>query len=207
MNKIFKLNLALATLAILIPALGCANKGDVVPVSMSWNAPPEMQIDATKSYRAVFETSMGKFEIELWAADAPLTVNNFVFLARQGFYDGTVFHRVVREFVIQGGIGAAGDPGYTFPDELPPRQLYEAGIVAMANRGPNTNSSQFFVCTGYQSTSLNNFPNYTQFGKVISGMDVVTKIAAVVVDYNPELKEMSRPINPPKINKVTIFES
>jgi cyclophilin family peptidyl-prolyl cis-trans isomerase len=169
-----------------------------------------MQIDTSKSYTAKFDTTLGSFEIELFASETPLTVNNFVFLARQGFYEGVVFHRILKDFVIQGGDPTgtgSGGPGYKFADELPPKHSYETGIVAMANSGANTNGSQFFICTGYQAANLNNYPNYTQFGKVISGMDIVQKIASVPVALNSSGTEMSRPLNPPKINKITITES
>jgi cyclophilin family peptidyl-prolyl cis-trans isomerase len=169
-----------------------------------------MQIDVNKSYTAAFDTSLGAFEIELLAKESPLTVNNFVFLARQGYYDGTTFHRIVKDFVIQGGDPSAtgsGNPGYQFADELPPEHSYDTGIVAMANSGANTNGSQFFVCVGYKAQNLNNYPNYTQFGRVKSGMDIVQKIASVPVGLNSQGNEMSRPLNPPKINKITITES
>ncbi|MCL2150428.1 MAG: peptidylprolyl isomerase [Dehalococcoidia bacterium] len=225
MNKIKILIAALVAVMLFTSAVGCAQEGDtlvpdprnwhalsslqegVEPKVVSWSAPPNIQIDVTKSYKAVFDTSLGSFEIELFAAESPLTVNNFIFLARNEYYDDTVFHRVVKEFVIQGGSRGLNSPGYTFADELPVQHLYEAGIVAMANSGENTNSSQFFVCTGSLSSSLNNKPNYSQFGRITSGMDTVLKIAAVAVGLNSDLNELSRPLNPPRINKVTIFEA
>ena len=181
-----------------------------MPNTLRWSTPPAMQIDAAKTYRAVFDTSLGSFEIELLSAESPRTVNNFIFLARQGYYDGVVFHRIIRAFMIQSGDPTGtgmGGPGYKFADELPPKHSYEAGIVAMANSGANTNGSQFFICTGYQSENLNNYPNYTQFGRVIQGMDIVQKIASVPVGLDASGREMSRPLDPPKINKVTIIES
>lgn len=147
----------------------------------SWDAPPAMEIDATKSYEAEMTTSKGTFTIELFAKDAPLTVNNFVFLARQGFYDDVIFHRIIESFMIQGGDPdgtGRGGPGYQFEDEQTTYQ-YEPGIVAMANAGPNTNGSQFFICTGADSLSLP--PDYTIFGKITNGMDVVLDIAATPV--------------------------
>ena len=206
MNKVTKFIAVLSVALILVSALGCNSGGKM----QSWKTPPTMQIDKTKNYTAVFDTSFGSFEIELFAAAAPNTVNNFVFLARQGFYDDTVFHRILKEFVIQGGDPGAGGPGYKFDDELSVLRPYEAGIVAMANAGANTNGSQFFICTGYRSSSLDSIPNYTQFGRVISGMDVVLKIDAAPVApiYDSQGNvEMSKPLNPPKINKVTIIES
>jgi len=202
MNKIFKSLTVLVAALLLITVSGCVER----PPTTRWNSPPAMQIDVTKTYVAIFDTDFGRFEVELLAAESPITVNNFVFLARQGRYNGTVFHRIVKEFMIQGGDLGLGNPGYSFEDELPPRHLYEPGIVAMANAGKNTNSSQFFICTGYQASSLGSNPNYTQFGRVISGMDVIMKIAAAPVTLNSQ-GEMSRPFNPPKINKVTIFEA
>jgi cyclophilin family peptidyl-prolyl cis-trans isomerase len=204
------------TITLLLVALTAANQGcnseggTTVASYKQWPTPPAMQIDVDKTYKAVFDTSLGSFEIELLPKESPLTVNNFVFLAREGYYDSTVFHRIVKSFVIQGGDPTAtggGDPGYSFADELPPKHSYDTGIVAMANSGANTNGSQFFICTGYQAQNLNNYPNYTQFGRVSSGMDVVQKIAAVPVGLNAAGNEMSRPLNPPKINKVTIIES
>jgi cyclophilin family peptidyl-prolyl cis-trans isomerase len=168
-----------------------------------------MQIDTSKTYYAVFDTSLGSFKVQLFAADAPITVNNFVFLAEQKFYNGTVFHRIIKTFMIQGGDpngDGTGNPGYYIPDELPTKYSYDPGIVAMANSGPNTDGCQFFICTGADAASLNNTPNYTQFGKVVDGMDVVQKIAAVPVTYN-SVGELSKPVHPPVINSITIEES
>ena len=162
----------------------------------------------SKTY-ALFDTSMGSFKIELFTAEAPKTVNNFVSLAQENFYDGTIFHRIIKTFMIQGGDPTGtgmGDPGYTIPDELPVKHPYTPGIIAMANTGqPNSGGSQFFICTGADAASLNSNPIYTQFGKVVEGMDVVLKIAAVPVVYlNGEL---SKPVNPPVIKAITIEES
>ena len=170
--------------------------------------PPAMQIDAAKKYIAVFDTSLGSFNIELLVGESPKTVNNLVFLARQKFYDGTVFHRVIKAFMIQGGDPTGtgcGGPGYQFADELPVKHSYDVGMVAMANAGSNTNGSQFFICTGADSKFLNQQPNYTQFGKVVAGLDIVQKIAAVPVAFANG--EMSRPQSPPIIKSVTIIES
>jgi cyclophilin family peptidyl-prolyl cis-trans isomerase len=177
--------------------------------TQQWSSPPAMQIDTSKTYYAVFNTSMGSFKIKLFAAEAPKTVNNFVFLARQKFYDGIIFHRIIKTFMIQGGDPTGtgtGDPGYSIPDELPVKYSYDPGIIAMANTGrANTGGSQFFICTGADAASLNKSPIYTQFGKVVEGMDVVQKIAVVpVVSSNGEL---SKPVNPPVIKKITIVES
>ena len=151
---------------------------------MKWSKPPAMAIDQTKSYTATIKTNYGDVVVQLFDKDAPKTVNNFVFLSKQGYYNNIKFHRVIKEFMIQTGDPTgtgAGGPGYQFADELPPKYQYEPGIVAMANAGPNTNGSQFFICSGSQSKNLNSYPNYTVFGKVIGGMDVVSKIASVPV--------------------------
>ncbi|MDD5038898.1 MAG: peptidylprolyl isomerase [Dehalococcoidales bacterium] len=171
-----------------------------------WSAPPAMQIDTSKTYFATVNTTLGTFKIQLFANESPKTVNNFVFLSQQGFYNGIIFHRVISTFMIQTGdpTGAgSGGPGYEFADELPPKHSYDPGIVAMANAGPDTNGSQFFICAGADAVSLNRYPNYSQFGKVIEGMDTIQKIATVPVGPgNPG--ENSRPVNPPVINRIDI---
>lgn len=136
----------------------------------------EQVIDPSKRYQATISTQRGDIVIDLDPARAPITVNNFVFLAREGFYDGLTFHRVVDDFVIQGGCpegSGRGGPGYRFDDE-PVVGEYEAGAVAMANSGPNTNGSQFFICTVDDRRKL--AKNYNLFGQVVTGMDVVTSI-------------------------------
>ncbi len=140
---------------------------------------PPMSIDSTKNYRADIETDCGAISVELYADKAPVTVNNFVNLSRDGYYDGVVFHRVIPGFVVQGGDPTGtgtGGPGYRFSDELPPRAnpQYPIGSLAMANAGPNTNGSQFFIVTGPSGESLP--PNYSLFGSVVEGLDVVKKI-------------------------------
>ncbi len=134
-----------------------------------------MQIETNRTYHAIIKTNKGDIHLQLDAAEAPMTVNNFVALARDGYYDGVTFHRVVPRFVIQGGdpMGTgSGGPGYKFNDE-PVRRPYKAGTVAMANAGPNTNGSQFFICLEDQPSLP---PNYTIFGDTVSGMDVVRNI-------------------------------
>jgi len=142
-----------------------------------WDSPPEMKIDANKSYQAVMETSKGTIELELYPQHASQTVNNFVFLSREGFYDGLSFHRVISNFMIQGGDPAgtgSGGPGYNFPDEFDGNPLkHEKGVISMANAGPNTNGSQFFITLDPQA-HLNG--NHTVFGKVIKGQEVVDGI-------------------------------
>ncbi|MBW1845751.1 MAG: peptidylprolyl isomerase [Deltaproteobacteria bacterium] len=136
-----------------------------------------MKIDANKSYQAVMETSKGTIELELYPQHASQTVNNFVFLSREGFYDGLSFHRVISNFMIQGGDPAgtgSGGPGYNFPDEFDGNPLkHEKGVISMANAGPNTNGSQFFITLDPQA-HLNG--NHTVFGKVIKGQEVVDAI-------------------------------
>lgn len=173
----------------------------------SWDNPPAMEIDVNKSYEAEVTTSKGTFTIELFAKDAPKTVNNFVFLSKQGFYNDVIFHRIIESFMIQTGDPQGtgmGGPGYKFEDEKTSYQ-YEPGIVAMANAGANTNGSQFFICTGADSTSLNSQPNYTIFGKVTNGMDVVKQIAATPVEVGMS-GEMSTPTETIQITDVKINE-
>jgi len=140
-----------------------------------YSAPPAMQIETNRTYHAIIKTNKGDIHLQLNPAEAPTTVNNFVALARDGYYDGVTFHRVVPGFVIQGGDptgSGSGSPGYKFQDETV-RRPYKAGTVAMANAGPNTNGSQFFICLEDQP---NLPPNYTIFGDTVSGMDVVRNI-------------------------------
>ena len=135
-----------------------------------------MTIDKDKKYTATLETSKGSMKIELYAKDAPNTVNNFVFLARDGFYDGTVFHRVIAGFMAQGGDPTGtgrGGPGYRFGDEFSTR-THVTGTLSMANAGPNTNGSQFFICFAPQP-HLNG--HHTVFGQLVQGTDVLNKIA------------------------------
>lgn len=171
---------------------------------------PEMTIDITKKYQAVIHTNKGDFTIELFAESAPNTVNNFIFLAKDGFYDHLVFHRIIKSFVIQTGDpkgDGTGGPGYQFKDELSTQYKYEPGIVAMANAGSNTNGSQFFICTGEDSTALNNMPNYTIFGKIVSGMETVQKIAATKVTEAPRTRELSYPVEQVIITSIEINEN
>lgn len=140
-----------------------------------WRTAPAMEIDPAKKYSAVMHTDNGDITFDLFTADAPATVNNFVFLARQGFYDGVGFHRVIPGFMAQGGDPTGtgtGGPGYSFKDEHN-RNKHEAGSLSMANAGPNTNGSQFFLCFAPQP-HLDG--RHTVFGKVSQGMDVVNSI-------------------------------
>ncbi len=142
-----------------------------------WDHPPEMQIDTDTSWRVVMETEKGIIELELYPAYAPQTVNNFVFLVRQGYYDQTIFHRVIANFMIQGGDPTGtgrGGPGYRFADEFKGNPLtHETGVISMANAGPGTNGSQFFI-THSPQPHLDG--KHTVFGKVVKGQDVVDAI-------------------------------
>jgi peptidyl-prolyl cis-trans isomerase B (cyclophilin B) len=145
--------------------------------TLQWNCSPEMQIDTNKKYMAEIETNRGSIKLELFPGHAPKTVNNFVFLAQNGFYDGVSFHRVISDFMIQGGDPTgtgAGGPGYSFEDELSDNPLtHETGVISMANAGPNTNGSQFFI-THCPQPHLNG--KHTVFGKVVGSQDVVDSI-------------------------------
>jgi peptidyl-prolyl cis-trans isomerase B (cyclophilin B) len=142
-----------------------------------WSNPPSMQIDPKKNYTATIETNRGTIELQLSAQYAPKTVNNFVFLARESYYDGISFHRVISNFMIQGGDptgSGRGGPGYKFEDEFKGNPLtHETGVISMANAGPGTNGSQFFI-THSPQTHLNG--KHTVFGKVTKGQDVVDAI-------------------------------
>ena len=142
-----------------------------------WKNAPEMQIDKSKTYKVKIEGSRGVIELELYPEHAPKTVNNFVFLAQEGFYDGVTFHRVIGDFMIQGGDPTGtgrGGPGYKFEDELKENPLtHETGVISMANAGPNTNGSQFFI-THSPQPHLNGM--HTVFGKVVNGQEIVDEI-------------------------------
>ena len=172
----------------------------------SYGQPFAMSIDPSKSYSATVRTSKGSFTADLYAADAPNTVNNFVNLAKDGFYDGTPFHRIIAGFMFQGGDPTGtgtGGPGYRFADELGAPHDYEKGTLAMANAGPNTNGSQFFVCLGDLKGRLPK--NYTIFGQVTDGMDVVDAIGAVQTTMSRG-GERSQPVEPVTLESVTISE-
>ncbi|MCP3856664.1 MAG: peptidylprolyl isomerase [Actinomycetia bacterium] len=161
-----------------------------------------MCIDPSRSYVAEMSTSMGDLTIHLDPTGAPKTVNNFVSLARHHYYDGLIFHRVIQGFVCQGGCpegSGTGGPGYRFEDELPSPGRYELGSLAMANAGPNTNGSQFFLISGSQGVGLP--PQYALFGKVVSGLDIVDAMEKVPTGQG------DRPVEDLVINSVTITES
>jgi cyclophilin family peptidyl-prolyl cis-trans isomerase len=166
-----------------------------------FDAAPPMIIDTDKTYTATMVTSKGTLEIVLDALGAPNTVNSFVFLARWHYYDGIVFHRIIPGFVLQGGDPTgtgAGGPGYKFKDELPKPGRYELGSLAMANAGPHTNGSQFFVISGPDGVRLP--PLYALFGKVVKGLDVVATI-------NDVGTPSGKPREDVVIESVTISES
>jgi len=156
-----------------------------------WNSPPEMTIDPSKKYTATFSTDKGEMVLELFADKTPKTVNNFVFLAREGFYDGITFHRVIDDFMAQGGDPTGtgrGGPGYRFDDEFHPDLKHDkAGVLSMANAGPGTNGSQFFI-THLPTPWLDN--KHSVFGQVVEGMDTLMAIQ-----------------NGTKLSKVTITEA
>lgn len=183
---------------------GTETGGAQVP-SKQYSQPPTMVVDPARTYTATLETNKGTIEVELFPADAPKTVNNFVCLARDGFYDDTPFHRIVQGFVVQGGDPTgtgSGGPGYRFEDE-PVARDYERGILAMANAGPNTNGSQFFVVLQDLRGQLPK--NYTIFGRVTGGMEVVDQIAAVPTRRGPS-GEQSQPTEAVTLQRVTVQE-
>jgi cyclophilin family peptidyl-prolyl cis-trans isomerase len=167
--------------------------------------PPQMAIDLKKNYSATIKTSKGDIEVVLFANKTPKTVNNFVYLARNNFYDNTIFHRVLKNFMIQGGdpVGnGTGGPGYTFEDE-PFDGTYEKGVVAMANAGPNTNGSQFFIMHADYPLPA----NYVIFGTVKKGLEVVDLIAGDQVEEQYPGGEISKPIAPVAVKTIEILEN
>ncbi len=166
--------------------------------------PPKMTIDLTKKYSAVMTTTEGVIKITLYADKTPITVNNFVSLSRDNFYNNVIFHRVLKGFMIQGGDPegtGSGGPGYSFSDE-PFDGEYTRGTIAMANAGPNTNGSQFFIM--HKDYPLQK--NYVIFGKVNEGLEVVDRIAEAEVTVSSG-GEASKPVKPVKILSVEIIES
>jgi len=195
---------AFAVLAVmlLLPIVGTAQTKD-----MKWDKPPEMKIDPKKQYFANIETSKGKIVLELFAKEAPQTVNSFVFLAKQGFFDGVEFHRVIPGFMIQtgdrnGNPPGTGDAGYKFDNENQnTTRTFKEGTVGMANSGPDTNGSQFFIMDhdyGLKPAS------YTIFGQVKDGQDVVHALATVKT-IDPA-NHNDRPVEKVVMTKVTIEE-
>ena len=184
------------------PTASVPNTQTVGEVAITqYSRPPAMSIDAAKSYTATLKTNHGEIIIELFASDAPATVNSFVFLARENFYDGVIFHRVIDGFMIQGGDPTgtgSGGPGYKFQDEFVPSITFaEPGLLAMANSGPGTNGSQFFI-TVTPTPHLNG--KHTIFGKVTDGYDVALAISKL--NTGPR----DKPADPVVIESIDISE-
>jgi cyclophilin family peptidyl-prolyl cis-trans isomerase len=169
-------------------------------LTKQYDSAPDLTVDLSTTYMAKVQTSHGDITLELLPERSPQTVNNFVFLAREGFYDGVIFHRVIKDFMIQGGDPTGtgtGGPGYKFRDELEGDGTYSRGTVAMANSGPNTNGSQFFIM--HKDVGLPH--SYTIFGKVTDGIEAVDAIAESKTDRS------DRPQSEVKISKIEITES
>ena len=167
--------------------------------SMQWSKPPALAIDPKKQYYAIFDTDQGQMRVKLHADKVPNTVSNFVFLARQGFYNGTIFHRVIANFMVQGGDPTGtgtGGPGYRFADEFHPALKHDKpGVLSMANAGPHTNGSQFFI-THVATPWLDN--RHSVFGQVVAGLDVLLAIP---------VRDPQRPTHPgAKLLSVSIEE-
>ena len=169
------------------------------PVMKKFGSMPPMGIDPAKRYSVSMETTLGTLVIALDAAAAPLTVNNFVYLAAHHYYDGVIFHRIIKGFMCQGGDpegSGRGGPGYKFGDELPKPGKYQIGSVAMANAGPNTNGSQFFIISGPSGVGLP--PQYSLFGQVVKGLEVVEAM------QNVATRPGDRPVEDVVIKSITI---
>ncbi len=169
------------------------------PVIKKFGSMPPMGIDPAKRYSVSMETTLGTMVIALDAAAAPLTVNNFVYLAAHHYYDGVIFHRIIKGFMCQGGDpegSGRGGPGYKFGDELPKPGKYQIGSVAMANAGPNTNGSQFFIISGPSGVGLP--PQYSLFGQVVKGLEVVEAM------QNVATRPGDRPVEDVVIKSITI---
>ena len=177
---------------------------EIMAYDKTYKNPPEFSIDVNKSYSAEINTTSGLMTVELFTDIAPNTVNNFVALSEDGYYNNIIFHRVIKDFMIQGGDpsgtghGEMGKyPGYEFGDELNNPMPYEKGILAMANRGPNTNGSQFFIMHSDYPLPY----QYTIFGKVTQGLDVIDQIAMVETDAS------DKPLSDVIINSITIKDN
>ena len=202
MKRIISLTLVVLLMALV--AVSCAEKAPTpatttVAKPKTYSSPPPMTIDTSKQYKATIETAKGNLVLELFAKDVPVTVNNFVFLAREGFYDGATFHRVIPGFMAQGGDPTGtgmGTAGYYFDDEFTEHK-HEAGALSMANAGPNTNSAQFFI-TFTPQHGLDG--KHTVFGQLVEGMDVLQKLTPRDPSQNPQFEG-------DKILRITIEES
>ena len=199
MKKI--VSLAVIVLLMSLAVISCGEKApEPAPEAKpkSWSSKPPMTIDTGKQYTATIETEKGDMVAELFARDVPETVNNFVFLAREGFYDGSTFHRVIPGFMAQGGDPTGtgrGDAGYKFDDEFTEHK-HEAGTLSMANSGPNTNGAQFFITFAPQH-GLDN--KHSVFGQLIEGMDVLESLTPRDPSQNPQFTG-------DKILRITITE-
>jgi len=180
----------------------CPNTDGSSPKRQNFDEPLPMCIDPARRYTAELTTTLGSMTIALDAASAPRTVNNFVTLARYHYYDGITFHRIIKGFMCQGGDPTGtgrGGPGYKFADELPQPGRYEVGSVAMANAGPDTNGSQFFIVSGSSGVRLP--PQYSLFGKVVKGLDIVAQMESVETDRS------DRPRTDVVIESITVTEA
>jgi cyclophilin family peptidyl-prolyl cis-trans isomerase len=181
------------------PVSNNQNKGQATMDKTKMPVPTQI-ISPDKSYTAVFNTNLGSFKIKLYAKETPLTVNNFVYLAKNKFYDGLIFHRIIKDFMIQGGdpVGnGTGGPGYRFPDEKSNNKIVK-GSLAMANSGPNTNGSQFFIVTAEATPWLDG--KHTNFGEVVEGLDIIEKIGVIKTGAN------DKPVETVLINTIEIIE-
>ena len=212
--KILFLSLLMIVLVTGLVGVGCAEQSPVPPPAptpvpapktapevkiMQWDSPPKMMIDTAKKYTAIMETEKGTMELELFAKDVPKTVNNFIFLAREGYYDGTTFHRVIPGFMVQGGDPTGtgrGGPGYRFEDEFT-KHGHITGALSMANAGPNTNGSQFFI-TYVAVHQLDG--KHSVFGQFVKGMDILKVITPRDPNQKPQFEG-------DKIIRMTIRES
>ena len=203
-GRVMMKKLVYLVVIVLLMSLALISCGEEAPEQApeaslkSWSSPPPMTIDTSKQYTATIETEKGNMVVELFAKDVPKTVNNFVFLAREGFYDGSTFHRVIPGFMAQGGDPTGtgmGNAGYRFDDEFTEHK-HEAGTLSMANSGPNTNSAQFFI-TFTPQHGLDN--KHSVFGQLIEGMDVLESLTPRDPSKNPQFTG-------DKILRVTIEE-
>jgi cyclophilin family peptidyl-prolyl cis-trans isomerase len=198
-NPIMRILRSIVAVGLLVVALSSVHAQEAK--KKSYDSAPPMTIDVNKQYTATLETSKGKIVLELLAKEAPKSVNNFVFLSREKFYDGTIFHRVIPGFMIQGGDpegSGRGGPGYRFENEnKDTKRTYQPGTVGMANAGPDTNGSQFFIMDAANPLPPN---QYTIFGQLKEGQDVVRAVATVARDAN------DRPREPVVLKSVTIEE-